>query len=126
MVQVVCTEKAPKAIGPYSQAIKANGFVFVSGQIPIDPESGHIVEGDTDLQTRRVLTNLSAILEESGSSLTQVVKTTVFLKDMLQFQVMNEVYGEFFSGHKPARSTIEVARLPRDVSIEIEAIALCD
>ncbi|MBX9720858.1 MAG: RidA family protein [Candidatus Obscuribacterales bacterium] len=124
MMQVVATEKAPKALGPYSQAIVANGFVFASGQIAIDPATGNLNTGSTAEQTRQVLNNLQAVLESAGSGLSQVVKTTVFLKNMGDFEQMNAVYAEFFSQTKPARATVEVARLPKDVSVEIEAIAL--
>ena len=124
MLQVVDTDKAPKALGPYSQAIVANGFIFCSGQIPIDPSTGNLNTGSIKEQTTQVLKNLTAVLESQGSSLNDVVKATVFLKSMNDFQEMNEVYGEFFKQNKPARSTVEVARLPKDVSVEIEAIAL--
>ena len=123
MLQVVTTDRAPRAIGPYSQAIKANGLIFVSGQIPIDPATNQLMAGPIAEQARRVLTNLSAILQEAGSGLDKVLKTTVYLKDMSEFEQMNAVYSEFFSSNKPARSTVEVARLPKDVSIEIDAIA---
>ncbi len=123
-MQVVATEKAPKALGPYSQAIVANGFVFASGQIAIDPATGNLNTGSTAEQTRQVLNNLQAVLESAGSGLSKVVKTTVFLKNMGDFEQMNAVYAEFFSQTKPARATVEVARLPKDVSVEIEAIAL--
>ena len=118
------TKSAPAAIGPYSQAIKANGFVFVSGQIPIDPETGEFVSGGIVEQTQRVLKNLRAVLEASGSGLNQVVKTTVFLSDMKEFSAMNEVYSSFFSGAPPARSTVAAAGLPRNAMVEIEAVAL--
>jgi len=118
------TENAPAAIGPYSQAIKAGGFVFVSGQIPIDPQTGQFVAGGIAEQTERVLKNLKAVLEASGSSLDQVVKTTVFLADMKEFTGMNEVYTTFFSGAPPARATVAAAGLPRDARVEIEAVAL--
>jgi 2-iminobutanoate/2-iminopropanoate deaminase len=118
------TERAPAAIGPYSQAIKAGGFVFVSGQIPIDPETGEFVAGGVAKQTERVLKNLAAILEAAGSGLDQVVKTTVFLADMKEFAEMNEVYGTFFTGAPPARATVAAAGLPRDAKVEIEAVAL--
>ena len=121
---VVSTELAPKAIGPYSQAIRVNGLVFCAGQTPIDPAVGQLVEGDVQAQTRRVLQNLSAILEAAGTSLAKVVKTTVFLTDMANFKAMNEVYAEFFPEHPPARSTIAVAGLPLGASVEIECIAL--
>jgi 2-iminobutanoate/2-iminopropanoate deaminase len=120
----VQTEHAPAAIGPYSQAIKAGGFVFVSGQIPIDPQTGQFVSGGVAEQTERVLKNLSAVLEAAGSSLGQVVKTTVFLVDMKDFGAMNEVYARFFSAEPPARATVAAAGLPRDARVEIEAVAL--
>jgi 2-iminobutanoate/2-iminopropanoate deaminase len=123
--QRIQTENAPAAIGPYSQAIKANGFVFVSGQIPIDPQTGEFVEGGITEQTARVLKNLTAVLEASGSSLEQVVKTTVFLADMKEFSGMNEVYATFFPSPSPARATVAAAGLPRDARVEIEAVALC-
>ncbi len=119
----VQTENAPAAFGPYSQAIKANGFVFVSGQIPIDPRTGQFVEGGIREQTEQVLKNLSAILEASGSSLNQVVKTTVFLADMQDFASMNEVYSGFFGETPPARATVAAAGLPRNARVEIEAVA---
>ena len=118
------TDNAPAAIGPYSQAIKAGGFVFVSGQIPIDPRTGQFVAGGIAEQTEQVLKNLSTVLEAAGSSLDRVVKTTVFLADMKEFTGMNEVYGTFFSGPPPARATIAAAGLPRDARVEIEAVAL--
>lgn len=122
----VSTPDAPAAIGPYSQAVVAGGLVFCSGQIAIDPATGQVEHLSIQLQTRRVLTNLKAVLEAAGSSLDRVVKVTVYLKDMGDFGVMNEVYAEFFSAHKPARAAVEVARLPRDVWVEIDAIALVD
>jgi len=122
----VQTDNAPKAIGPYSQAIKANGFVFASGQIPLDPQTMQIIEGGVREQTERVMNNLKAVLEAAGSSFDRVVKTTVFLADLNDFADMNEVYGRFFGDAPPARSTVEVARLPRDVRVEIDAIALMD
>jgi 2-iminobutanoate/2-iminopropanoate deaminase len=121
---VISTDRGPKAIGPYSQAIRANGFVFVSGQVPFDPATGQIIEGDTARQTARVLDNLKAIAEAAGSSLDRAVKVGVFLKDMNDFQAMNEVYGRYFDKNPPARTTVEVARLPRDVRVEIDLIAL--
>jgi 2-iminobutanoate/2-iminopropanoate deaminase len=124
MRTVVTTQHAPKALGPYSQAIKANGLVFVSGQIPIDPASGQIIEGDVRVQTQRVLENLRAILSEAGTSLEHAVKSTVFLKNMSDFTAMNEVYARFFSAQPPARTTVEVAQLPRNVLVEIDVIAL--
>ena len=123
MFQVVATEQAPRAIGPYSQAIKCNGLIFVSGQIPLDPQSNQLITGSISEQARRVLMNISAILQEAGSSLEKVVKTTVYLKDMGDFEAMNATYSEFFKTNKPARATVQVARLPKDVSIEIDAIA---
>jgi len=118
------TDRAPQAIGPYSQAIKANGFVFASGQIPLDPVTMQLVEGGIREQTERVLTNASAVLEAAGSSLERAVKTTVFLADMNDFAAMNEVYATFFGEARPARSTVQAARLPRDVKVEIEVVAL--
>ena len=120
---IVATESAPKAIGPYSQAVAFNGIVYCSGQIPLDPVTGQIVEGDVAVQTERVLENLKAVLEAAGSSLEKVLKTTVFLNDMGEFTKMNEVYGRYFNASLPARATVEVARLPRDVRVEIDAIA---
>jgi 2-iminobutanoate/2-iminopropanoate deaminase len=120
------TGHAPQAIGPYSQAVKANGFIFASGQIALDPATMQIVDGGIREQTERVLRNLSAVLEAAGSGLDRVVKTTVFLADMNEFAAMNEVYGSFFGGVPPARSTVEVKRLPRDVRVEIDVIALAD
>jgi 2-iminobutanoate/2-iminopropanoate deaminase len=122
--QTVQTEQAPKAIGPYSQAIKANGFVFASGQIPIIPETGEFVAGGIVEQTEQVIKNLSRVLEAAGSGLDRVVKTTVFLADMEEFVAMNEVYGKYFSEEPPARATVEAAGLPRGARVEIEAIAL--
>jgi 2-iminobutanoate/2-iminopropanoate deaminase len=123
MKQIVATDGAPKAIGPYSQAVIHNGIAYLSGQIPLDPATGMIVEGDIAVQTQCVLENLKAVLEACGSSLGQVLKTTVFLKDMGEFPMMNEVYARYFSKNPPARATVEAARLPRDVRVEIEAIA---
>ena len=120
---IIATEKAPKAIGPYSQAVAHNGVLYCSGQIPLDPATGLVVEGDVTVQTERVLENLKAVLEAAGSSLGQVLKTTVFIKDMNEFAKVNEVYGRYFGESLPARATVEVARLPRDVRVEIEAIA---
>lgn len=124
MKQVITTDRGPKAIGPYSQAIRANGFIFISGQIALDPATGAIVDGDVRVQTERVLENLKGIVEAAGSSLDKVVKTSVFLKDMNDFAAMNETYGRYFPANPPARATVEVARLPRDVRVEIELIAL--
>ncbi len=117
------TKKAPAAIGPYSQAQIVGNLVFTAGQIPLDPASGELVAGGIVEQTERVMLNLAAILEAAGTALGSVVKTTVFLRDMNDFAAMNEVYGRHFGGHKPARSTVQAARLPRDVAVEIEAIA---
>ncbi len=122
----VQTDSAPKAIGPYSQAIRANGLIFASGQIPLDPATMQIVEGGIREQTERVLNNLAAVLQAAGSSLDRVVKTTVFLADLADFGEMNETYGRFFGEAPPARSTVEVARLPRDVRVEIDVIALVE
>jgi 2-iminobutanoate/2-iminopropanoate deaminase len=122
----VKTDRAPGAIGPYSQAIKAGGFVFVSGQIPIDPSTGQFVAGGVAEQTEQVLKNLSAVLEASGTSLARVVKTTVFLADMSDFAAMNEVYGRFFTNEPPARATVAAAGLPRDARVEIELVALLE
>jgi len=123
--QVISTSLAPSAIGPYSQAIRAGNLVFVSGQIPIDPASGKIIDDKTiQAQTRRVLQNLTAIVMAAGGSLESIVKTTVYLRDMSEFAEMNAVYAEFFRMRPPARATIEAARLPRDVSIEIDCIAI--
>jgi 2-iminobutanoate/2-iminopropanoate deaminase len=120
----VQTDQAPAAIGPYSQAIRAGGFVFVSGQIAIDPATGQFISGGVAEQTRQVLKNLSAVLEAAGSGLDKVVKTTVFLQDMQEFAQMNEVYATFFSDAPPARATVAAAGLPRDARVEIEAVAL--
>ena len=124
MMDTVSTDKAPGAIGPYSQAVKAGGMVFCSGQIPIDPATGEFVAGDVAEQTEQVLKNLSAVLGAAGASLNSVVKTTVFLADMGDFAAMNEVYGRYFSENKPARATVQAARLPRDAKVEIECIAV--
>jgi 2-iminobutanoate/2-iminopropanoate deaminase len=118
------TDKAPAAIGPYSQAIRAGGFVFCSGQIPTDPATGEFVQGGIAEQTEQVLKNLAAVLEAAGSSLDRIVKTTVFLADMKEFSGMNEVYAKFFEGAPPARATVAAAGLPRDARVEIEAVAL--
>ena len=121
---VISTTSAPAAIGPYSQAIVAGDLVFCSGQIPLDPQTGELVGDTIDVQTRRVLDNLAALLTAAGSSLQHVVKTTIFLLDMNDFQAVNAIYSEYFGTEPPARSTVQVARLPRDVRVEIEAIAL--
>jgi 2-iminobutanoate/2-iminopropanoate deaminase len=126
MREVISTSGAPKAIGPYSQAIRANGFVFISGQVAIDPATQQVIDGDVAAQTDRVLKNLSAILEAAGGGLDKVVRSTVFLKNMSDFGAMNEVYGKYFKEDPPARSTVEVARLPKDVLVEIDVIALTD
>jgi 2-iminobutanoate/2-iminopropanoate deaminase len=120
----VQTDNAPKAIGPYEQAIKANGFIYTAGQIPIDPKTGNFVEGGITAQTRQVLENLKAVLEAGGSSLDRVVKATVFLKNMADFAAMNDVYAQYLGGAKPARSTVAVADLPRGALIEIDLVAL--
>jgi 2-iminobutanoate/2-iminopropanoate deaminase len=120
---IITTDDAPKAIGPYSQAVKAGSFVFCSGQIAMDPESGELVTGDIGIQTERVLQNLQAVLKAAGADLGQVVKCTVFLADMDDFAAMNEVYGRFFTENPPARAAVEVSRLPRGVDVEIEAVA---
>ena len=119
-MESIQTDRAPQAIGPYSQAIKANGFIFASGQIPLDPATMRIVEGGIEEQTGRVLDNLKAVLEAAGSSLDRVVKTTVYLADMGEFAAMNEIYARYFGATKPARATVQVARLPRDVKVEID------
>jgi 2-iminobutanoate/2-iminopropanoate deaminase len=123
MKQAIATAGAPAAIGPYSQAIVSGGFVFVSGQIPLDPASGQLTAGGVAEQTARVLENLRAVLEAAGASLDSVVKTTVYLKDMADFAAMNEVYARYFADPAPARATVEAARLPRDVRVEIDCIA---
>jgi 2-iminobutanoate/2-iminopropanoate deaminase len=124
MREVISTKSAPQAIGPYSQAIRANGFVFTSGQVAIDPANQQVIAGDVAAQTERVLQNVGAILSAAGTSLEKVVRSTVFLKNMNDFAAMNEVYGRFFKSNPPARSTVEVARLPKDVLVEIDVIAL--
>ena len=124
MREPIATDRAPQAIGPYSQAVRAGTHVFCSGQIPIDPATGLIIDGDISVQTRQVLTNLSRVLEAAGAALDQVVKTTVYLADMDDFAAMNAVYGTFFSSPAPARSTIQAARLPRDARVEIDVIAV--
>ena len=123
-MQSVHTDNAPAAIGPYSQAVVANGFVFTAGQVPFDPRTMQLVEGDIAAQTEQVMRNLQAILRQAGADLSTVVKTTVFLKDMNDFTAMNEVYARHFGDHKPARSTVQVARLPRDAQVEIEVVAV--
>jgi 2-iminobutanoate/2-iminopropanoate deaminase len=123
MAEIIATKDAPQAIGPYSQALKAGGFLFTSGQIAIDPGTGQVIDGDVAAQTERVMRNLAAILKASGLGLHRVVKTTVYLKNMGDFATMNEVYGRHFGEHRPARSTVEVARLPKDVLVEIDVVA---
>jgi 2-iminobutanoate/2-iminopropanoate deaminase len=124
MRQVIATEHAPKAIGPYSQPIRANGLIFVSGQTPIDPATQQLINGSIGEQTERVLRNIEAILTQAGSSMAKVVRCGVFLKDMNDFTAMNEVYGTFFKSEPPARTTVQAARLPKDCMVEIDAIAL--
>lgn len=126
MKEIVATERAPRAIGPYSQAVRSGNFLFASGQIPIDPATGEFVAGGITEQTEQVMRNVSAILEAAGAGLQQVVKTTVFLADMDDFTAMNEVYSRFFGDDPPARATVQAARLPRDARVEIEAIAILD
>jgi 2-iminobutanoate/2-iminopropanoate deaminase len=124
MKTIIATEQAPKAIGPYSQAVAYGGLVYLSGQIPLDPATMQIVDGDVAAQTERVMENLKAVLTAAGSGFDRVVKTTVYLKDMGEFSQMNEVYGRYFPTNPPARATVEVARLPRDVRVEIDCIAI--
>ena len=124
MKQIIQTESAPQAIGPYSQAVVAGGFVFASGQIPLDPRTGEFVAGGITEQTEQVLRNLSEVLKAAGSDFAQVVKTTVYLADMSEFAAMNEVYGRYFQMEPPARATVQAARLPRDARVEIDLIAL--
>ncbi|MEY2412354.1 MAG: 2-iminobutanoate/2-iminopropanoate deaminase [Acidobacteriaceae bacterium] len=124
MREVIATKNGPQAIGPYSQAIKANGFVFVSGQVAFDPATQQVIEGDVSAQTERSLKNVSGILAAAGSEMAKVVRSTVFLKSMDDFAAMNAVYGKYFTSAPPARSTVEVARLPKDVLVEIDVIAL--
>ena len=124
MREIIHTDKGPKAIGPYSQAIKANGFIFVSGQTAFDPATGQVLEGNAAEQTERIMQNLKAIVEAAGSSLDKAVRLGVFLKDMNDFEAMNQVYARYFPAHPPARTTIGAARLPRDFRVEIDMIAL--
>lgn len=124
MKNVIKTDKAPQAIGPYSQAIEVNGMVYTSGVVPIDPVTGEVVNGDIKVQATRVFDSMKALLEAAGSSCEDVVKTTVFIKDMNDFVALNEIYATYFTGAFPARSCVEVARLPKDVLIEMEAVAL--
>lgn len=123
MKEIIKTDKAPAAIGPYSQAVKFSNLIFTSGQIPFVPETGQVVEGDVQAQTRQSLENVKAILESQGTSLDNVIKTTVFIKDMNDFPKVNEIYASYFTANQPARSCVEVARLPKDVLVEIEVIA---
>lgn len=125
MKEIISTDKAPKAIGPYSQAVKAGGFLFLSGQIPLDPATGEFVPGGIREQTDRVMDNIAAVLAEAGLGFDAVVKTTIFLTDLANFGVVNEVYGSRFSAEPPARSTVEVKGLPRGALVEIEVLALC-
>ena len=122
--RIVMTEEAPQAIGPYSQAVVAGGFVYAAGQLALDPHTGQLVPGDVRIQTKRVMENIKAILERAGSSLANVVKTTVFLRDLNDFGAMNEIYGSYFQEDPPARSTVQVAKLPRDGAVEIVVVAL--
>src|SRR2546421_12206089 len=126
MKEIIATEDAPAAIGPYSQAVRAGNFVFASGQIPIDPKTGEFVAGGVAEQTEQVMRNLAAVLQAAGSGLDRIIKTTVFLADMNDFAAMNEVYGRFFKENPPARATVQAARLPRDARVEIEAIAFVE
>lgn len=123
MRDAVSTDAAPKAIGPYSQAIRAGGFLFVSGQIPLDPATGQVVEGGIEVQTRRVMDNLAAVLAAAGTSMAGVVRSTIYLADLADFAVVNEIYGGYFDAPAPARATVQVARLPRDARVEIDVIA---
>jgi 2-iminobutanoate/2-iminopropanoate deaminase len=122
--RIIKTETAPAAIGPYSQAVIANGFVYAAGQVPVDPRTGQLVPGDIRIQTKRVMENIRAVLEAAGSSLDRVVKATVFLCDMNDFGIMNEIYGSYFQENPPARTTVQVAKLPREAAVEIEVVAL--
>lgn len=124
MKKIISTDRAPKAIGPYSQAVVVNGLAFLSGQIPLDPDTNQLIQGDVVAQTVRVLENMKIVLEACGSSLAQVVKTTVFVKDLSEFATINETYAKYFPENPPARSTVEAARLPRDVRVEIECVAI--
>lgn len=124
MREIIVTKNAPAPIGPYSQAVRANGLLFVSGQIPIDSETGALIQGDITAQTRQVMQNITAILGAAGSSLAKVLKTTIYLTNLDDFPSLNQVYGEYFGDVKPARATVQVARLPKEVLVEIEAIAL--
>jgi 2-iminobutanoate/2-iminopropanoate deaminase len=126
MKKIISTDRAPKAIGPYSQAVVVNGMAFLSGQIPLDPATNTLIEGDVVAQTVRVLENMKIVLEACGSSLAQVVKTTVFVQDLREFAAINETYARYFPENPPARSTVEAARLPRDVRVEIECVAVVE
>ncbi|MGY0692758.1 RidA family protein [Virgibacillus sp. FSP13] len=123
MMELIYTETAPKAIGPYSQAIKINDFLFLSGQIPVNPDTGQVIEQDIVKQTDQVMNNIKAVLQSEGLTLNNIVKTTIFIKDMNEFPIINETYSKHLADHKPARSTVEVSALPKNVLIEIEAIA---
>jgi 2-iminobutanoate/2-iminopropanoate deaminase len=123
MKEIVTTDRGPKPIGPYSQAVKTSGFLFLSGQVALDPKTGDLIGTDVRQQTERIMENIKGILEAAGSNLHHVIKTTVFLKDMNDFPAMNEVYGRYFSAAPPARSTVQVARLPKDALVEIEVVA---
>ena len=123
MINTVSTDKAPAAVGPYSQALEVNNLIFCSGQIGINPETGNLADG-IEVQIKQALNNLQAVLEAAGSDIQHVVKTTVYIKNMSDYSVFNQIYGEFFGGHKPARATVEVSRLPKDALIEVEAIAV--
>jgi 2-iminobutanoate/2-iminopropanoate deaminase len=124
MKQIISSPKAPQAIGPYSQAVRSGNLLFISGQIPLDPATGEMVDGDIGVQTRRVLENLGAIVEAAGGSLRDVVKTTIYLTDLNDFLSVNAVYGEFFGQEPPARATVQVSKLPRGAAVEIEAVAV--
>ncbi|WP_066503355.1 RidA family protein [Abyssisolibacter fermentans] len=125
-MNVIYTEKAPNAVGPYSQGMKVGNMVFTSGQIPLDPATGKLVEGDIQAEARQSLENLKAVLEEAGAKLENVVKTTVFIQDMAQFGQINEIYGQYFKDHKPARSCVQIGKLPLGANVEIEAIAVIE
>jgi 2-iminobutanoate/2-iminopropanoate deaminase len=126
MKKIISTSEAPAAIGPYSQAVRSGNFLFCSGQIPLDPKSGQIVSGDIATQTRRVLDNIGAVLKTEGLTFENIVKTTIFLTDLADFQTVNEIYGSYFKQQSPARSTVQVAALPKEAKVEIEAIAFVD
>lgn len=122
--QIISTDRAPAAVGPYSQAVKVGDFIYTAGQIPLEPQTGSLVEGGIEVQTRQVIQNLAAVLEAAGSSLNQIVKTTIFVTDIKDFATVNQVYGSFFSDRPPARSTVQVAALPLGARVEIEAVAI--